>query len=224
MSHDSDSKLTGKLTLAVCMAAAKFGMPRKLQPDRILQWINNPDALSKKMHGLLSFLEDEPESMLELDLVRVEMTMSKMVPMRTAGRYLSEFARCNIELDPFFTEDLFSSELKPLGKSPVIVNLTAICFDREVNSAEVDEALGKVTGSIPASLGQLAEAALEVPGFIQHLGLVVATGGKFPHNGNLLAPYLAVGKESETRLMLGASDYEQKWPQSTWFLGISSLN
>jgi hypothetical protein len=224
MSNDSDSKLIGKLTLAVCMTAARLGMPKKLQPDRILQWINNPNALSKKMQGLLSFLEEEPEAVSEHDLVRVEMTMSKMVPMRTAEIYFSEFARCNIELDPFFTDDLFSSELKPIGKSPVIVNLTAICFDRETTSFEADETLAKITGSIPASFGQLAEAAIEVPGFIRHLGLVVATGGKFPHNGNQLAPYLAIGKEPEAKLMLGATDYEQAWPQSTWFLGISSLN
>lgn len=221
MSHDRDQKRLGKLILAICFKAAKVGVPKDLDENKILSWINNPDALSHKMEGLLNFLHEEPEIDISDSVIQTEKTMTKIVPMRTADKYLSEFARSNVELDPFFTEDFLAGEIRPLGKSPFLAHLTAVCFGRKISSTEAEDTLQKLVGCKPASFSQLADTVLGVPGYVERLGLVVATGGKFTHNNNQLVPYATIRKEPHTQLKLGASHHDQLWPENCWFLGIS---
>lgn len=223
MSRDPDATLVGKLKLALGLKAAELGMPKSIDPKRAMRWINNPEALARKMDGLLQFLDEEPETSIENDVICVETTMTKMSPMRTADKYLSEFSQNGIEVDPFFDLDFLTSEIRPIGRQPVLITLTAICLCKEASADEADSALSEIAGCIPLSFGQLAESALNVPGFLKHLGLVVATGGKFNHTGSVMVPYLAVRREQKENLKFSAGHFDRPWPANTWFLGISPI-
>ena len=222
MSHDTHSLMLGKLTIAVCLKAAKFGIPKHLDPKRVLRWIQHPEALERRMQGLLSFLEGDPDEEAHPE-TKVEVCTLSPGKYRTVARFLSELEQSEIVSDRTFDKKVFAGITDDNKANLQLRLLTAVCFNKETTANDAEEYLAATLGCEPAPIEVLAQAGMQMPGFIRHLGLVAAPGTKFGTNGSTVIPFL-FDQQSPSALRLDYGHHGLPWPPGTWFLGISPLS
>ena len=221
MSHDTHSQILGKLTLAVCLKAAKFGMPKQLDPRRVMRWIQHPEALEKRMHGLLDFLVNDPDFETNQE-PQVETATLSPIRFRTTTHFLSELKKSDIVSDQPYDKKAFAGITADNAENLRIRLISAVCFNRQTTASDADNFLVSI-GSKSASIDILALAGMQMPGFIRHLGLVAACGTRFGTNGSAVIPFLYEQK-NQPSLRLDYGHFNLPWPAGTWFLGISGLS
>ncbi|MFA6491035.1 MAG: hypothetical protein WCT43_04100 [Candidatus Magasanikbacteria bacterium] len=158
----------------------------------------------------------------EKETISIESTLVRFCPMRNVSAYYVRLHNARVVYDPIFSTSALLNYVLPKYQQPKLIELIAVNFGRGMT---IEAALDKLRSLeiAPANFCNLADAAIESPGFVTKLGLLVCPDTKFVFNRTPFASFLRSAEDGNF-LYLKKSYYGIQWPDNAWFLGTSALS